>query len=102
MKNTSRVEGRGARANPTAGGLAQAQRWSVPALISGLRRSTMDLRLLCLLGLLLSTLVPRLSAATAHPRLLLTPADVQNIRTNLGKAPLFDAEFALATARVEK
>src|SRR6187431_1849001 len=56
-------------------------------------------------GLLLSTLSPQLSAALAaptHPRLMLTPADVQNIRANLGKAPFFDAELASAKARVGK
>ena len=43
-----------------------------------------------------------LPAAAVHPRLMLTPADVQNIRANLGKAPLFDAELASAKARVEQ
>src|SRR6187551_46052 len=54
----------------------QARSHSIAAFISGLR--------LCLLGLLLSALSPQLSAAGTHPCLLLTPADVQNIRANLG------------------
>lgn len=32
---------------------------------------------------------------------MLTPADVQNIRANLGKAPFFDTEYAQAKAKVE-
>lgn len=32
---------------------------------------------------------------------MLTPADVQNIRANLGQAPFFDAEYAQAKAKVE-
>jgi hypothetical protein len=48
------------------------------------------------------SLLPAAAAGAAHPRLMLTPADVQEIRANLGKVPLFDAEFAAAKARVEK
>lgn len=40
--------------------------------------------------------------AATHPCLMLTPAEVKEIRANLGKAPLFDAELAQAKARVEK
>ena len=57
-----------------------------------------------LIALLLSALSPQLSAApaSAHPCLMLTPGDVQNIRANLGKAPFFDAEYAAAKTRVEQ
>src|SRR6478736_6011021 len=47
-------------------------------------------------------MLPAAAAAAAHPCLLLTPADVTNIRANLGKAPLFDAEYAEAKAQVEQ
>lgn len=40
--------------------------------------------------------------AGAHPRLLLTPAEVQEIRAARGQAPLFDAAWVEATARVER
>ncbi len=41
------------------------------------------------------------ASTPTHPCLLLTPSDVKEIRANLGKAPLFDAEYAEAKAKVE-
>lgn len=43
-----------------------------------------------------------LAASGVHPRLLLTPAEVQTIRAGRGHAPLFDTALAEATERVEK
>jgi hypothetical protein len=57
------------------------------------------------LGLLLSlTLlaVQTAAASNAHPRLLLTPAEVQQIRAARGQAPLFDAALAEATEKVAR
>ncbi|MBX3735823.1 MAG: heparinase II/III family protein [Candidatus Didemnitutus sp.] len=41
-------------------------------------------------------------AVGTHPRLLLTPAEVKDIRASLGHAPLFDRAYAEAKERVER
>lgn len=59
-------------------------------------------RLATFLFLAAAAALPAISAAPAHPRLLLTPAEVQEIRAARGQAPLFDAAFAEAQQRVER
>ena len=52
---------------------------------------------LTILGLTISTV----SQAADHPRLIMTKAGVEKIRSELGKVPLFDAAVARVRAEVD-
>jgi len=59
-------------------------------------------RLVSFLALSLALAASVCGANGVHPRLLLTPAEVQEIRAARGKAPLFDAALAEATDKVAR